>query len=192
MLSYRQRNISLRRYRFSSAVKAAEGSNSLSCIAEAPKRPLGWRLQAILAALPVLLLMSGAAPTTAAPDDSTAARSISTHELDSMLKAWFAPLPRSAVVEIFSKEDRPKRSREEWETLVREGALWEQANGRTFTDGELKDWIQMHVTINLKAHETQMRHRERYLRLDDAVRLDSVGSPTASTGPPPTPSQTRG
>jgi hypothetical protein len=50
----------------------------------------------------------------------------------------------------------------------------------------------MHVKINLNADETQIRHRERYLRLDDAVRLDSVGSPTASTGPPPTPSPTRG
>ena len=161
MLSFCQRNIPLRRYRFTSAAKAAEGSNSLSCIAEAPKRPIGWRLQALLAALLVLLLMSGAAPTSAAPEDSTAARSISTHELDAMLKAWFAPLPRSAVVEIFSREDRPKRSREEWETLVREGAEWEQTNGRTFTDDELKEWIQMHVTINLKAHETQIRHRER-------------------------------
>jgi hypothetical protein len=139
----------------------------------------------------VLLFTSGFAPATAAPEDSAAARSLSTHELDAMLKTWFAPLPRSAAVEIFSKEDRPKRSREEWETLVREGAEWEQANGRTFTDDELKDWIQTHVTINLKAHETQIRHRERYLRLDDAVRFDSVGSPTASTGPPPTPSQTR-
>jgi hypothetical protein len=123
MLSYRQRNIPLRRYRFTSAAKAAEGSNSLSCIAEAFKRPLGWRLQAIAAASLVLLFTSGFAPATAAPEDSTAARSISTHELDAMLKAWFAPLPRSAAVEIFSKEDRPKRSREEWETLVREGAL---------------------------------------------------------------------
>jgi len=95
----------------SSAVKAFEGLNSLSCIAEAPKRPLGWRLKAILAALPVLLLMSGAASATAAPEDSAAARSISTHELDAMLKAWFALLPRSAVVEIFATEDRPKRGR---------------------------------------------------------------------------------
>ena len=192
MLSYRQRNIPLRRYRFTSAAKAAEGSNSLSCIAEAPKRPLGWRLQAIAAASLMLLLMSGAAHATAAPEASTAARSLSTYELDAMLKAWFGPLPRSAAVEIFSKEDRPNYSREEWETWVREGAEWEQANGRKFTDDELKDWIQTHVTINLKAHETQIRHRERYLRLDDAVRLDSVGSPTASIGPPPTPSQTRG
>jgi len=193
MLSYRQRNIPLRRYRFTSAAKAAEGSNSLSCIAESPKRPLGWRQQAIAAASLVLLLIGLViglvAPATAAPEDSTAARSILTHELDAMLKTWFAPLPRSAAVEIFSKEDRPKRSREEWETLVREGTEWEQANGRTFTDDELKDWIQMHVTINLKAHETQIRHRERYLRLDDAVRLDSVGSFILEPISPATPYQ---
>ena len=101
--------------------------------------------------------------------------------------AWFAPLPRSASVEIFTTFDRPKRSREEWEKDIRRSLEQQRASGQTFTDDEFENWIRLNVEGNMKIEATPKLTRERYLRLDDAVRLDSVDSGILEPVSPATP-----
>ena len=101
--------------------------------------------------------------------------------------AWFAPLPRSASVEIFTTFDRPKRSREEWEKDLRRSLEQQRASGQTFTDDEFENWIRLNVEGNMKIEATPKLTRERYLRLDDAVRLDTVDSGILEPVSPATP-----
>jgi hypothetical protein len=148
---------------------------------------LGGRFRVIAVASLWLLLSGFVAPSPAAAEDLEAARTISSNEFDAILMAWFAPLPRSASVEIFTTFDRPKRSREEWEKDIRRRLEQQRASGQTFTDDELENLIRLNVEGNMKVEATPKLTRERYLRLDDAVRLDSVDSGILEPVSPATP-----
>ena len=186
VLTHRQHSIHCNRLGFQRDSKADglarpnRNTGSLTC-------SLGGRFRVIVVASLWLLLSGFVAPLPAAAEDLEAARSISSNEFDAILMAWFAPLPRSASVEIFTTFDRPKRSREEWEKDIRKSFDQQRASGQTFTDDELENLIRLNVEGNMKIEATPKLTRERYLRLDDALRLDSVDSGILEPVSPATP-----
>ena len=76
-------------------------------------------------------------------------RPCSQEELDSLLMAWFAHLPASGDVEIFSAFDRPKKSRAEIENDVRTMIARDRERGEERTEA---DW-EMFYKINVESRE---------------------------------------
>ncbi|MEN9663948.1 MAG: hypothetical protein RLZZ326_311, partial [Planctomycetota bacterium] len=187
MLTQRNQNHTGDRHHLRSSANAVGGSPRHSLHAASREGSLDGRLRAIAAVSLWIFFSAFVVSSTTAQTDLAATRSLSASEFDAMLMAWFAPLPQSASVEIFTKLERPRRSRDEWEKRIRKSAEQERADGRTFTEDEFENWIRLNVEGNIEAEAMPRLTREKYLLLDDAVRLDSVDSGILEPVSPSTP-----
>ena len=126
-----------------------------------------WRL---VLAIAILWAAQQTAPWAAAP--STPERPCTQGELDSMLMAWFAPLPASGDVEIFFTFDRPKKPRAEIEKDVRDMIAREKARGEEGTDAHWELYYKINVESREEWHSKPVLKRERFRTKGSARRCD--------------------
>ena len=124
-----------------------------------------WRF---MLAIPILWVAQQTAPWAAAP--STPERPCTQGELDSMLMAWFAPLPASGDVEIFFTFDRPKKPRAEIEKEVRDMVARDKARGEPIPDWE--DYYKMNVESRVESYSQPVLQRERFRTKGAARRCE--------------------
>jgi len=122
-------------------------------------------------------------------DDTDAhGRLIDANELDQLLVVVNGQPPDAFEIEVFSAIDRPKKTRDEVERTVAEAAESLQSAGRSWTDKDLRDWIELNVEENLKLGNGPRLARERFAKRGHARRIDVVQSGlTAGEVTPSTP-----
>jgi len=99
-------------------------------------------------------------------------RPCSQEELDSLLMAWFAPLPASGDVEIFSAFDRPKKSQADIENDVRTMIARDRERGEERTEADWEMFYKINVESREEWYSKPVLKRERFRTKGSARRCD--------------------
>ena len=117
-------------------------------------------------------------------------RACSQGELDSLLMAWFGPLPASGDVELFSTFDRPKKSRTEIEKDVREMIVRDRERGDKGSDADWELFYQINVESREEWYSKPVLKRERFRTKGSARRCDYAAKTDGVTITPQSPFET--
>ncbi|MCY3013823.1 MAG: hypothetical protein NT171_03835 [Planctomycetota bacterium] len=134
-----------------------------------PRRlPHLWLFVLLAIALPCLTERHARSADVSIKSD----RACSQGELDSLLMAWFAPLPASGDAEIFSTFDRPKKSRAEIEKDVRVMIARDRERGDKGSDADWELFYQINVEGREEWYSKPVLKRERFRTKGTARRCD--------------------
>ena len=132
------------------------------------RQPRLWLFALLAIALPCLTERHACCADVTVKSD----RPCSQGELDSLLMAWFGPLPASGDVEMFSTFDRPKKSRAEIEKGVRDMIARDRQRGEERTEADWEMFYKINVESREEWYSKPVLKRERFRTKGTARRCD--------------------